>query len=215
MTLRSLLAIMVGVMLGACQPAPGGQAPSITISPTPDGPSLEGCALPCWAGIVPGSTTAEEAVDILEGGREHPATVEWDQEESLITWIADPADEIDQGEIELDSEGVVRSIYVSLRESMTAADALAWLGEPSTVTIGIVESPCTTSASTLFFPELHTELWGGAKPNYGDWTAESPVWGFSLYRSTTRVCCESGSERGELEWQGYQDYCEGHMPTGA
>ncbi|MBU0491270.1 MAG: hypothetical protein KKB13_05410 [Chloroflexi bacterium] len=79
----AILLVLATIALGACvsQPAPPGtptpvpppSAPSPIPSPKPPPPAdwptrwLKGipCRPPCWEGITPGQTTAEEAVEIL------------------------------------------------------------------------------------------------------------------------------------------------------
>jgi hypothetical protein len=131
--LPPLAALCVALLVSACLEMPRAQDTSLLTR-------SEECQPPCWHGIVPGHTTAHEAIGILRGIEfVDPQTVEratWSTGEVIEWRNRDNPRRVEDGRLKLEGE-VVKDVIVVYPSGLPLGDILAAQGEPEWVVVGL------------------------------------------------------------------------------
>lgn len=162
------------------------------------------CILPCWEGITPGVTSAEEAERILQkkyqitDSEEFPkyTSIDWKGEdrEGIITF----------------SKGITTGMNItySPEEQLTLGDIVAMLGEPEWVDVTIGPGDNDMCGLALYFPSQGTVVDSYRPDDSGVIEASQHVRGLLLFVGREGASSGFDPEARKVNWSGFgTDYC--------
>jgi hypothetical protein len=219
--LSIVITLLLTGLLAACQtstptatptpkplhrPVPG----STTVVPLPIGDggllSKEPCGPPCFLGVVPDTTTYDEAIQILTDYQYWDDCEEWDTTEVGGTLGIECSDTFLFG-LNEDNSYVTRIVY-NPQQAITVQDLIDEFGEPAYLNVSVsgYEESIRETTTRLYYPDLKMAIW-----------LEYQKGGSYLLEPTTKIdnVRYLGAEHSARDfrfrrqaWQGYIEYFE-------
>ena len=205
MNLRLLPAILLGLILliSACGPEP--QIRSDTLLQDNSLITGEPCGPPCWRGIIPGETTWNDAIAIIEDD------VTLDE---LQTRADDESDQIVAAWAQADGDGccqmitqdgdTVSFLVLQTTPDMPLSGIIDFYGDP-TYLIGELLSD-SQGVFHLFYPEIPMLIYTFVTGEDGALSPESEVVGFGYMTDDLMQLVIDTADPGLHTWEGYRSY---------
>lgn len=167
------------------------------------------CGPPCWQGIVPGTSPAEDAAQVLAGSAfvapDSLRRQELDGKLALLTWASSSG-----------AEGInsmsfcndrVWTVHLVLGYGLTAEEVIARFGEPEGMQIAGGSLPEDTSLSVfLNYPDLGIRLEAAVPIELGELLPTTEVVSVTYFdpEAVFQDLCPAPIQNG-LPWRGYGD----------